>query len=82
MKLLVKKDNITKIIAIMVDFIFSFFRIFLLTIGLLCVSAGLFLNINSVNIIPKINFTKFGIVTILEMYDNPRKHITDEIKHI
>lgn len=82
MKLSVKKDNTTKIIATIVDLIFNFFRIFLLTIGRLCVSAGLFLNISSVNIIPKINFNISGIVIILEIYGNPIKHSVDTIKHI
>ena len=82
MKLLVKKDKITNIIATMVDFIFNFFRIFLLTIGFLCVSAGLFLNIKSVYIIPMTIFNISGIVIIVEIYGSPIKQRVDTIKHI
>ena len=55
MKLFTNKDKTTKITAIIVDLIFNFFLIFLLTIGFLCVSAGLFLNIKIVKIILWVN---------------------------
>ena len=47
--------------------------------GTVCIGG---ININSVNIIPKINFNIFGITIILEMYGSPIKHTVDTIKHI
>ena len=56
--------------------------LFLLTIGLLYVSAGLFLNINKIEIIPIIDLMYIGIDKYLEAKGKPTKIIVELIKQI
>lgn len=56
--------------------------LFLFTIGLLCVSAGLFLNISNMEIIPIIDLRYVGISKYLDIKGRPTNIIVELTKHI
>ena len=56
--------------------------LFLFTIGLLCVSAGLFLNISNMEVIPIIDLRYVGISKYLDIKGRPTNIIVELTKHI
>ena len=75
-------DNVVYIIAIITEQYLKNNLLFLLIIGLLCVSAGLFLNISKIEIIPIINFIYVGISKYLDTKGKPTNNNVETIKHI
>jgi len=75
-------DNPTYIIEIIVEAILKNFLLFGFTIGLLCVSAGLFLRINNVNTIPITSFTLLGTTIFKQIIGTPKNIIDETTKQI
>lgn len=75
-------DNITNIVAIIVEVILYTIRLFGLIIGFFAVSAGLFLNISNIPIIPKMIFGNIGMVTIVHRYAEPINIKVEDTKQI
>lgn len=65
-----------------VEIILYIFLLFLLIIGLFLVSAGLFLYINIIPIIPSIILKLIGMIMLLQRKLEKIKIVVDDTKHI
>ena len=72
-------DNVTNIIATIVDNSLYVFLLLGLTVGLFSVSAGLFLYINNTPIVPRTNFIQIGILIKVHKYGIPINRMVELI---